>query len=363
MPATAFWNPSHQFKCIVTRNVATITTKFMQDATNKFEYIQGISLAWVRGVSNISDKLTRFSLDAVDVTNSKQFRCGPAFFRDPKYPEEKFIFYKITKKDKKLIYKHLDIRDIEPDNSVSINSSNASQRAICNKLQTFSKPALMARCFRMQSLKCCEPCQRDWFSRQGVNYTCDTLGHPEPIITQCIRKEFYLFLIKRYSKLKTLINVLKYMCQIRHGKAFDEFKAWLLIVSSSQKIFMTKSELKKVKYLQLDTKVVCIKTRVALNKGSHFLDNYLLPYIPANDECLLQLIIDNSHKIRQTVPSLIEIHRNKTLTKTLVQSGNFPCYIYKAGNKIKRQIDNCLKCNATSPKFYEQPGGSLRFFK
>ena len=102
MPATAFWNPSHQFKCIVTRNVATITTKFMQDATNKFEYIQGISLAWVRGVSNISDKLTRFSLDAVDVTNSEQFRCGPAFFRDDKYPAEKFIFDRITKRDKNI---------------------------------------------------------------------------------------------------------------------------------------------------------------------------------------------------------------------------------------------------------------------
>ena len=363
LACTNYFSFQHTHSCIISRNVTQITTKFMMDTIKKFPNIKSINLAWIRGSDNISDKVTRFSQDCLEITNSDEFRRGPAFFRNINYPSKKYIFMTISQQSPELSYTRLNVKDIEGANA---GIDNGDRRLITPRKQQVVNAAnnQVMHCFRVTTVKCCDLCKATWFRGAGHNFKCSKEGGPEVNQIRPFNKDFYTWIIKKYSSLRTLINVLFRMISF-YDKKIRKSDVWLKVVYTSQQLYGNKKDYQKscYDYATLDNGIVCMRTRSAVCKNENFVDNFLIPYLPRADKLLASLVISNAHIIKLTVPHISHIHKNSTLTKVNIQTNeDFACWIPKVGHYVKSFIGNCVSCNKSSPKFQLNPPGALRFF-
>ena len=383
MAATSYFSFTHNHNCIITRNTVELTTKFMLDAIKQYRNIRSINLTWTPGSRNCADLLTRYNKDCIEVTNSEYFKYGPTFFRDPSYPERKYIFMYIKQGSSDLQYIPLKAHELErdslkkkksvPDGHTDKVTPRAPGGAKEAAAVHFVKPGRQCQdelsnyqpenCLRVTTINCCQPCTVPWFKAAGYTYKCSEASGPDIKQMPQMNDEFYGSIVSRYSSLRKLINVLYFVFSFMKRKV-TKSNIWLRLLYTSQKLYMNASDLKRIKYeyITLETGVVCVKTRKAVCSNQNFVDNFLLPYLPRNDTGLVKLVINYAHVIRIQTPHLSEVHRNIALTKANLQSNIFACWIPKSGYLIAKQIRNCLKCNKITPKFHNFPSSHLRFF-
>ena len=365
MAATHFFSPTYKHRCILTNNVVLLVRKFMQDCITANKNISRVQLAWHSGESNIADKCTKFQLDPVGTTNSHEYKYGPKFFLNDDYPGDENVFFSMDQSGQ-FFYKALKIDQVE-------NKVSKPKRKEPNPLRDELASEMRRGVYMVRTFRCCHLCQVRCFNTIGAAYNHKaSVGGVKPAVPQAVSylpKEMYDWLLGRYSRLRTVVNVYH---QLSNAFAINQFakrkmskyECWLKLLLSSQVHYLERNELRSLKaaHVQLDNGLICVRVRVAVSQNKNFIDNFLVPYVSDCDKRLLYLILDHGHIFRTSLPYPNECHRNKIMTKSSIRNGDYPVFLHHDYIHVKKHVDNCLRCNKANSKFINQPSGALRFF-
>ena len=323
--STYIYDPKHIYKCILSRNAASLVTTFINTTLGQHKNIKRFSLGYISGLKNPADKGSKLFNNPVEIANSKILLNGPDEFLENNYPKENNIFYTLNQGSTTPVYNALkpegrEEKEENDENVIELKTEKVEKvksakkkslkrnSGIKNKIEDNKKmkpQSIQKRkrteIYSIQTSKinrnpyicsteenCCDYCFKQ--QTQQSFYTIDTshessIKNRKSLISKIkdanvlnmkhLSKEMYDYVMNRYSSLRKTLNLMLCLHRwlpkrcIGTSKTNDTrenvlFNLFLKLCKTSQFYYIKPNDMRNIQNTKIVVSkhgVVCIVSR------------------------------------------------------------------------------------------------------
>ena len=385
---SSFYDRRKQIKNVLVRNAVESCKSALDDVVNTFPLCR-IRYTWLAATYNVSDVMTKLTLDPIKICNSEIWRSGHKIFLDEE-ELKKNTFYEVTLNTKEYIAlpDHLTgvqqniqataalnksydsvSKKVGDDQGIELETQKPDERIMMVKTRSNTNKQATKKQENQPDSKV--PVKEETFKEEADKATSRlyllpkqlVLGSYQPYYTGIMNPEFYNNIMQRYSTMgKTFFlikRIISFLLKMKYArqkiKLPDDInfnlESWLAILRTSQNTY-TYRRLKNISPKIISGISVASFRLSDLDSKMLFGSNYL-PIV--QDDSLLNKLITEAHT--EEVSGLGEIHLTITATCARVKSNIFRVISPNLRNKVSKYVNNCPICLRESLKFYKAPQG------
>ena len=396
---SSFFDKKKQIKNVLVRNGVESCKSALDDVINMFP-LATIRYTWMKAAFNVSDVMTKLTLDPIKICNSMTWRRGHSIFKDED-ELKKNTFYKVSfnLKEYSPLPDHLTGIEQNLQAAVALNKSYDSvskkegddthmEPETQNTTEKIMMVTTRSNKKKVESdLSNQPPSETDKEKKQERITAKETAYEPDteevdkatdrlyslprdlliepykPYYTGTMSTELYQTIMEKYSTIGKTFFIVKKIIVFTLKLKFAKMKiklpdninfnieSWLAILRTSQHLCPSR-KLKYITEKQIHGLRVASFRLSPLDAEIIFGSNFL-PII--QDDILLQKLIEEAHK--EEVNGLGSIHLTITGTCARIKSNKFRVITSNLRSKVSNFVDNCPTCLRESLKFYKAPQG------
>ena len=353
-----YLNPAKLFTKIVIKNAANHCFRITKTMLQDFSFISEINFGYISSNKSAADLLTKLNqkYTVLEIINSKFYRNGPLELLDPHFPKKSDTFLKKSKNSNFIFNPLYEMKDQPKIEIFSVFFSKLSEGGFSSK--NFDYQSIVHAWENADFSR--TPCVIQNFSSKPFS---------KPLFK--LENNFYLYLIKKFTRLQKLINTIsriKYMFQnFRFFKKFSseidhtlQKKVFMSLIFSHQHIFGLPKNINMFDIVDKGSGVKEISLRLPLDQDKFSVKT--VPVVNPKDKTLLTLLISFAHT-KFCHSTNTRVHFIKSLTKINLQQSDFGVYVPSAMKYIHKYLKNCAVCNRVNKKYFNCPKSKIRFYE
>ena len=373
---STFFDKRKQVKNVLVRNGVENCKSMLDDVINLFPKCN-IRFTWINASLNVSDVMTKLTLDPIRICNSEVWRKGHEIFNN-KEEMEKNTFFEVTFKTRNY-YPLPDHLTGVKQNLQAAEALNKSYDSVSLKggedvakstTQNHERTLMVTtRANKASHNKIKTPIlSQDSITKATTSlYTLPKtlkIESYEPQYIGIMKPELYENIMSKYSTMgktfffakKIIVSYLKMkyaMLKTKLPEKIDfDLECWLAILRTSQNINKPRktrnSSMKEV------AGVSVMSLRLSPIDAEMLFGANVIPII--QDDSLLEKLIAWAHT-DELSEGLGEVHLTITATSARIKSNIFRIITPDLKGKVSKYVNNCPTCLRESLKFYKAPQG------
>ena len=382
---STFFDRRKQVKNVLVRNGVENCKSMLDDVINMFPK-SSIKYTWINAALNVSDVMTKLTLDPIKICNSSVWRRGHDIFNSKK-EMIKNTFYEVTfaSRNYYALPDHLTGVKQNLQAAEALNRSYDSVSPKGGEDNTKGETQNKTERIHMVTTR-----SNKANNKEPNMQTNDKIKNPElsldrirkatsalytlpknlqietyePFYTGIMRAEIYDSIMNKYSTMgktffltkKIIVSYLKMKYtmlkrELPENIDFD-LECWLAILRASQNLYkprkLKNSTMKEVAGISVTS------LRLAAVDAESLFGAKIIPII--NDDKLLEKLIAWAHT-DELGEGLGEVHLTITATCARIKSNIFKILTPNLKGKVSKYVNDCPKCLRESLKFYKAPQG------
>ena len=380
---SSFYDKRKQIKNVLVRNAVESCKSALDDVVNIFPLCK-IRYTWLAATFNVSDVMTKLTMDPIRICNSEIWRSGHEIFTNEE-EMKKNTFYEVTLHSREYIPLPDHLTGIKQNLQAaaalnksydSVSKKEGDVQGIELETQKPDERVMMVKTRSNTNKQATKKQENESDSKEPAEEETDkatsrlyslpkqlVVGSYQPYYTGIMDAEFYNNIMQKYSTIgKTFFlmkKIISFLLKMKYARQKTKLpddinfnmECWLAMLRTSQSINTCK-KLKSISTKTITGISVALFRLSDLDSKKIFGSNSL-PIV--QDDCLLNKLITEAHT--EEVSGLGKIHLTITATCARIKSNLFKVISPNLRNKVSKFVNNCPICLRESLKFYKAPQG------